>query len=366
MTAARTLAIVRKEFLHIVRDPRTLTLIFLIPFIQMVLLGYAATTDIENIGTVVLDGDRSPESRALIRAYEATNYFSITHYADSEAEMSDLLDRGAVRAALVIPAAYGRDLMAGKPVEVGFVIDGSDPTVANSIRAAALQTGQAQRQALAAGGGSLEVRPSVWYNPGLESVNFMIPALMGMILQFLATMLTSMAIVRERELGTIEQLIVTPIRPGELVVGKTLPYVMVSFLGLIEVLLIGIFWFGVPIKGSIGLLLALSALFLLGSLGIGILISSVSSTQQEAMLMSFLIMLPSIFLSGFFFPLEAMPWALRLMSYLVPLRYMLTIIRGIVLKGVGVAALQTEVLILLVFSTLILILASRRFRSGIA
>jgi ABC-2 type transport system permease protein len=366
MSAARMFAIVRKEFLHIQRDRRTLVLIFLLPFIQMVLLGYAATTDIENIGTVVLDGDRSAESRALIRAYQATGYFAISHYARSEAEVSDLLDRGVVRAALVIPADYGQRLLAGEAVDVGFLIDGSDPTVANSIRAAALQTGQAQRQLLAAGGGSLEVRPTIWYNPGLESVNYMIPALMGMIMQFLATMLTSMAIVRERELGTIEQLAVTPIRPVELVVGKTLPYVLVSFMGLIEVLTIGVFWFGVPIKGSIGLLLALSSLFLLGSLGIGILISSLAGTQQEAMLLSFLITLPSIFLSGFFFPLEAMPWALRLMSYLIPLRYMLTIIRGIVLKGVGLAALQTEVLVLLIFSTFILILASRRFRSNVA
>jgi ABC-2 type transport system permease protein len=366
MTAARTFAIVRKEFLHIRRDRRTLVLIFLLPFIQMVLLGYAATTDIENIGTVVLDGDRSAESRELIRAYEATGYFTISHYANSEAEVSDLLDRGVVRAALVIPAAYGQHLLAGEAVDVGFLIDGSDPTVANSIRAAALQTGQAQRQALAAGGGSLEIRPTIWYNPGLESVNYMIPALMGMIMQFLATMLTSMAIVRERELGTMEQLSVTPIRPIELVVGKTLPYVLVSFMGLIEVLVIGMYWFGVPINGSVSLLLILSSLFLLGSLGIGILISSLAGTQQEAMLMSFLITLPSIFLSGFFFPLEAMPWALRMMSYLIPLRYMLTIIRGIVLKGVGLAALQTEVLILAVFSVSIIILAARRFRSNIA
>ena len=229
-----------------------------------------------------------------------------------------------------------------------------------------LEPGQAQSLASAGGSRGIEVRPTIWYNPGLESVNFMIPALMGMIMQFLATMLTSIAIVRERELGTIEQLSVTPIRPVELVVGKTLPYVIVSFLGLVEVLLIGVFWFRVPINGSVSLLLALSSLFLLGSLGIGILISSLASTQQEAMLVSFLIMLPSIFLSGFFFPLEAMPWALRMLSYLIPLRYMLTIIRGIVLKGVGMAALQSEVVILAIFSVFILILASSRFRSNIA
>ena len=174
-----------------------------------------------------------------------------------------------------------------------------------------------------------------------------------------------MAIVREREYGTMEQLIVTPIQPGELVVGKTAPYVLVSFFDFLLVLAVGVFWFGVPIRGSIWLLLALAVLFLLGSLGIGILISSGANTQQEAMLMSFLVIVPSIFLSGFFFPLEAMPWALRAISHLIPLRYMLIIIRGIVLKGVGVAALQTEVLILAIFSMLILAQASLRFRKSL-
>jgi ABC-2 type transport system permease protein len=365
---ARTLSVMRKEFLHIVRDPRTLTLIFLIPVIQLILLGYAATTDIDNIATAVLDGDRSAESRTLINAYEATGYFHITHYVRSEDEMSRLLDDGDVRAALVIPASYGRRIASGESVDVGFIIDGSDPTIANSMLAAALQTGQAQAQAaLSRSGrpGGLEVRPTVWYNPGLESTNFMIPALMGMILQFLATLVTSMAIVREREYGTMEQLIVTPIRPAELIVGKIVPYVLVSFFDFLVVLGIGVYWFGVPIRGSIWLLFALAALFLVGSLGIGILISSGASTQQEAMLMSFLVLMPSIVLSGFFFPLEAMPLVLRGLSYLIPLRYMLIIIRSIVLKGVGLDALSNEVLILGIFSVLILIQAARRFRKSL-
>jgi ABC-2 type transport system permease protein len=365
---ARTLAIMRKEFLHIIRDPRTLVLIFLIPIIQMTLLGYAATTDIDNVALAVMDGDHSAESRALIRAYQSSGYFQVTRYVDSEDQMARLLDAGLVRAALVIPPSYGHSLLAGQPVEVGFVIDGSDPTVANSMLAAALQIGQAHARLQRRGQsliGGLEVRPTVWYNPGLESVNYMIPALMGLILQFLATLVTSMAIVREREYGTLEQLIVTPIRPAELVLGKTIPYVLVAFFDLFEVLLIGTLWFGVPIHGSIGLLLALSGLFLLGSLGIGILISTVTRSQQEAMLMSFLILMPSIFLSGFFFPLEAMPLLLRMLSYLIPLRYMLLIIRSIVLKGIGVAALQTEVLFLGVFCALILILAAWRFRKSL-
>jgi ABC-2 type transport system permease protein len=365
---ARTLAIMRKEFLHIIRDPRTLVLIFLIPVIQMTLLGYAATTDIDNVALAVLDADHSPESRALIRAYQSSGYFRVTHYVDSEDQMARLLDTGLVRAALVIPTAYGHSLLTRQPVEVGFVIDGSDPTVANGVLAAALQIGQAHARLQLRGqslSGGLEVRPTVWYNPGLESVNYMIPALMGLILQFLATLVTSMAIVREREYGTMEQLIVTPIRPVELVLGKTVPYVLVAFFDLLEVLLIGTLWFRVPIHGSIGLLLALSGLFLLGSLGIGILISTLTRSQQEAMLMSFLILVPSIFLSGFFFPLEAMPPLLRMLSYLIPLRYMLLIIRNIVLKGIGIAALQNEVLFLGIFCAVILLLAARRFRKSL-
>jgi ABC-2 type transport system permease protein len=362
---ARTLSIMRKEVLHIVRDPHTLVLVFLIPIVQLTLLGYAATTDIDNVRTAVLDGDRSAESRELMAAFEATGYFLLTQHVNDEDSMAALLDGGEARAALVIPAGYGQRISAGEGVEVGFIIDGSDPTVANSVLAAALQVGQAQDRARAGGAlpaGRTEVRPTVWYNPGLKSVNYMIPALMGLILQFLSTLVTSMAIVREREQGTIEQLIVTPIRPVELVLGKTVPYVVLSFLNFIQVLLIGVLWFKVPVHGDLGVLLLLSGLFLLGALGMGILISTVSNTQQEAMLLSFLILMPSIFLSGFFFPLEAMPVVLRALSYLIPLRYMLIVVRSVVLKGVGIGLLCEEVVALLIFSAVILGLAARRFR----
>ena len=368
MSRARFLAIMNKEFLHIIRDPRTLMLIFLIPIIQMTLLGYAATNDIDNVGMVLMDGDHTPESRALVQSFEATGYFVFTDYTDSEDEMTHLLDKGTVRGALVIPSGYAHQLLKGSPVQIGLIIDGSDPTVATTMLAAGQQTGQAYIQNLLgvrAAGGMLEVRPSVWYNPGLESVNFMIPALMGLILQFLATLLTSMAIVREREYGTMEQLIVTPIRPIELVLGKTVPYVLLSVFNLAEVLVIGTLWFGVPIKGSLLLLFTLSLLFLLGSLALGIVISTVSARQQEAMLMSFMILVPSIFLSGFFFPLEAMPGFLRVMSYMVPLRYMLAIVRSIVLKGVGFEAVRGEVIPLLILSVVILAVAANRFRKNL-
>lgn len=367
----RTLAVMRKEFLHIVRDPRTLVIIFMIPIIQMILLGYAATTDIDNIHLAVLDGDQTPDSRQLVQKYEATGYFQVIRYVENEGELEYLLDHGDARAGLVIPATYSRDVTAGRPVEIGFIIDGSDPTVANAILAAALQTGQAYAREL--GGSSLrligtiplEVRTTVWYNPDMESVNYMIPALMGMILQFMATLVTSMAIVRERELGTIEQLIVTPIRPAELIIGKVAPYVLVAFFNFLEVLVVGVVWFGVPIHGDLILLLELSALFLVGALSMGILISSATSTQQEAMMMSFLILMPSIFLSGFFFPLEAMPLALRALSYAIPLRYMLIIVRGIVLKGVGFEVLRGEILILSIFCVIVLAQAARRFRKSL-
>jgi len=209
---------------------------------------------------------------------------------------------------------------------------------------------------------ALEVRPRVWYNPDMKSVNFMIPGLMGMILFFITMMLTAMAIVRERERGTIEQLMVTPIRPLELIVGKVLPYVVVAFFDVLEVLAIGVLWFGVPIHGSVGLLLAFSAIFLMSSLGIGILISSFANTQQEAMMLAYFFMLPSLFLAGFFFPIEAMPGFLQTLSYLIPLRYMLSILRGIILKGVGWQVLAGQAGALALFGASIMLFAASRFK----
>lgn len=370
----RILAITRKEFLHILRDRNTLALMFLIPIIQMIMLGYAATTNIENIAIAVWDADSSPISQRLINQFDATDQFDVARYVLSREQMESLLDQGVVHAGLIIPEDFGQDLMTGQGPEIELVLDGSDPMVANNIIAGVLQIAQAiartQPQAPAgllgiARPASVSFDTTVLYNPELKSVNYMIPALMGMILQFLATLLTSMAIVRERERGTIEQLIVTPIRAFELVIGKVAPYVLVAFLDLLEVLLIAVLWFKVPINGDVGLLLALSALFLLGALGLGILISTAAKTQQEAMLLSMLILLPSIFLSGFFFPLEAMPLVLRLIGYLVPLRYMLIIIRSLVLKGVGFQVLQSEAIILGVFCVVILANAARRFRKSL-
>ena len=366
----RTFSMIRKEFLHIFRDPRTLAVMFAMPIVQLVLLGYAATTDVKHLRTAVLDGDRTVQSRALVDAYQASAYFDIVTYVRNEQELGLLLDGGQIRGGLLIPAGYGSDIAAGRQADVAFVIDGSDPSVASTVFAASQSVGQAQttriiQRTLGLDPSTMpgvQVRPRVWYNPDMKSASFMIPGLMGMVLFLLTTLFTSMSIVREREQGTIEQLIVTPVRPLELVIGKVVPYVFISFFDVLEVLAIGVFWFGVPINGSLTLLLSLSALFLLTSLGIGIFISSVANTQQEAMLLTFLTMFPSIFLAGFFFPIEAMPEWLQAITYVIPLRYMLVILRGIILKGVGLQLLQQEVIALVIFGVVIMTLAATRFR----
>ena len=370
---SRLLSIIRKEFIHIIRDPRSLAIMFVIPIIQLILLGYAATTDIRRLNTAVYDADRTIQSRQLVEAYRASDYFAIGYNVGSESEIAELLDRGAVRAGIIIPSGYGDNLAKGKAAQVAFLIDGSDPSVASTAFAASQSVGQAQsiqimQQRLGVDItqlGGIEIRPRVWYNPELKSANYMIPAVMGMILQFLTTLFTALTIVREREQGTIEQLVVTPIKSWELVVGKVVPYIGVAFFDLAEVLFIGVLWFDVPIRGSVPLLLVLSILFLLTTLGFGLLVSTAARSQQEAMFLSFLVMLPSIFLSGFFFPLEAMPWWLQGISYVIPLRYMLVILRGIILKGVGLPPLMDQVVALAILGPLIFTAASLRFRKSL-
>ncbi|WP_269447307.1 ABC transporter permease [Caldilinea sp.] len=366
----------RKEFIQIARDPRTLAMTFIMPVVMMFLLGYAATNDVRNIALAVLDRDRTPASRRLIDAYRVADYFVIAQRVDSEEELRQLIDRNIVRAGLIIPPGYGRTLAGWGDAEVGFVLDGSDPTVASTALAAAQLIGQAQAtqltiERLQTRGQTvmtaqpIDVRTIVWFNPGLISAYYMVPAMIGIILQYLTTILTATSIVRERERGTIEQLIVTPLRSWELIVGKLTPYVLIAFLNTIEVLTIGVLLFHVPINGDLGLLLALTALFLVTTLGIGLLISSVANTQQEAMLTTMFTLLPSIFLSGFFFPLAAMPGWLQLVSYAVPLRYFLIIVRGIVLKGVGLSALWPEVLALSAFALVVMSAAVMRFRKSL-
>lgn len=367
---SRLAAIIRKEVIHIWRDKRTLMIMILIPVVQLFLLGYSATTDIRHLNTAVYDADRSTQSRALIEAYRASDYFDINHFAENEQDLARWLDYGDVRAAMIIPSGYGDKLARGESTQVAFLLDGSDPSVATTAFAASQSIGQAQsteiiQQKLGVDIkqlGGIEVRPRVWYNPELKSSNYMVPALIGLILQFLTIMFTAQAIVREREQGTIEQLVVTPIRSWELIVGKLVPYSAIAFFSLAEILVIGTIWFGVPIRGSIPLLLFASFLFLLTTLGLGLLISTLAHTQQEAVLLTLVINLPGIFLSGFFFPLEAMPPFLQFLSFFIPLRYMLIILRAIVLKGVGIEPIFTQMVALAIFGFIIVIAASLRFR----
>jgi ABC-2 type transport system permease protein len=373
MSPTRLRAVMRKEFLQILRDPHTLYIVLAIPVVQMFLLGYTATTDVRNIPLAVVDLDRSASSRRLLDAYRAADYFRLAFDVDSEDQLRQLIDGGEARAGLIIPADFNERLLGGATAPVSFVIDGSDPSVASTALAAAeligqsvstriaLERSQAAGLASAAAPG-LEVRPQVWFNPDMVSAYFMVPALIGMILQLLTTMLTATAIVRERERGTIEQLIVTPIRSSELILGKIAPYVLIALFNTVEVLLVGTLWFGVPVRGSLGLLFLLSGLFLTSSLGIGLLISTIAQTQQQAMMLTWFTLLPTVFLSGFFFPLAAMPPLLQLVSRFIPLRYYLAIIRSILLKGVGAASLTEEIIALAILGGLALGGAVLRFR----
>lgn len=370
---SRLISIIRKEFIQIIRDRRTLAIILVIPIMQLFLLGYSATTDIRNVPLAVLDRCRCPESRALLDAYRTADYFRLAYTVWSEEEIRFLIERGTVRGGIIIPPDYHTALAAGE-ARVAFVLDGSDATAGSTALAAATLIGQqhattvmlAQLERRGIDGQRLrpplEVRTRVWYNPDLISSHFMIPGVIGMILYAITAILTATAIVRERERGTIEQLIVTPIRPWELVLGKIIPYVLLAFVNTIEVLAIGHGWFGVPVRGDLGLIVGCSGLLLLSGLGIGLFASTLANTQQEAMLTVWMTLLPSLFLSGFFFPLEAMPKVLQWLSYIVPLRYYLIIIRGLLIKGVGFTAIWPEVLALSLFGLFILSAAAVRFR----
>ncbi len=372
MLNTRIFSIVRKEFVQIFRDPRTLALIIVMPIIQLFLLGFAATTDVRNIPMAILDQNQSSQSRELLDAFRAADYFRIDYYVNSTDEYQKLIESGKIRAALVIPPDYDSQLLDGK-AQVLFVLDGSDGSVGATALSTARLIGQSYatkvleqqmtlRSSSALPAPPLEVRTQVWYNPDFRSAYFMIPGVIGMILSFITTILTATTIVRERERGTIEQLIVTPIRSWELIVGKLLPYVILAFIETFEILIIGHLSFAVPVRGSLLLITLASGLFLMSSLGIGLFASTVANTQQEAMLTVMMFNLPMIFLSGFFFPIQAMPKFLQLVSYAIPLRYYLVVIRALMIKGVGFAAIQSEIISLTIFGVVIMGAAAMRFR----
>ena len=345
----------------------------MVPALQLLLFGYAVTTNVDHIATVVLDQAMDGRSRDFIRAFTNTEYFTLVGNVSSHREAREAIDRGLAKVAFIIPPDFSRNLDSGKPAYVQAIIDGSDPNVATTALFTATSIAQSRaasevQTSLRRAGINralempIEIRPNILYNPSMQSVNFMIPGLIGLILQMQAVILTAFAIVREREKGTLEQLIVTPIKPWELMVGKIVPYVLIAFAQVAVALSVGTLWFKVEIVGSLLLLLTLSVVFLVGSLGIGLLVSTVSKTQTEALQMSMLVILPSILLSGFMFPRESMPAFLNYLGYLIPLTYFLKILRGIALKGIGMEYLWFEVLLLTVFALFIFGLSAKRFQ----
>jgi ABC-2 type transport system permease protein len=369
---SRVSALIRKEFIQIVRDRRTLAIILVQPAILLLLFGYAINTTVEHLPTIVLDQAGDRVSRDFIQALNNSGIFDVVDSARDPEMVRQAVDAGAVKVGVLIPSDFARDLAAGRPTEVQLLIDGSDPNIAQSALFAAVAVGQVrsalalsarlERIGLVTSAPAIDVRPVVLYNPNMASINFMVPGLIGLILQNQTLILTALAVVRERESGTLEQLVVTPIRRWEFMVGKVLPYLLLAFANVCLALAVGAFWFQVEIAGSIGLLLVLSVLFSISSLSLGLLISTVSQSQREATQLATFIILPTFLLSGFMYPRETMPLPLHDLGYLLPLTYFLRILRGIVLKGVGLDMLWGDVLPLAVMSLLLLTVSTWRFR----
>jgi ABC-2 type transport system permease protein len=365
--------VMRKEFLELRQDPKLFGIVILAPIIQLTMLGYAATTDVKDVPVVVVDEDRSVESRDLISRFDASANFVIAGSEPSVRQVDRYLDEGRAWMALVIPAGHSERVRRGESTTVQVIADGSDANSTNVALgyASNLVAGYARELAATHGGASAEplVRADVrvWFNPRLESRDFMIPGILALLLLVVTTNLSSMAIVREKELGTLEQLNVTPIARWELIVGKLLPYAVLGMVDVLLVIAVAVGWFEVPLRGSVLLLLAMCGIYLMSTLGLGLFVSTISSTQQQAMITtSFFFLLPMVFLSGFVFPIENMPEAIQKVTYLVPLRYFLVILRGIFLKGVGLETFWPDALALLTWGTAILVLATLRSSKRLA
>ena len=367
----RVFILVRKELIELRQDPRLFGIVVAAPLIQLLMLGYAATTDVRNVPVVVADADRSTASRDLVERFNASPNFTVIARVAGPSEIDPYLERGRAWMALSIPAGYGDGLGAGRPQKVQVVADGSDANSTNiglgyatsliSVYAQQLVTGASADDARRAGG--IDPRVRVWFNPRLESRHFMIPGILALLLLVVTTNLSSMAIVREKEMGTLEQLNVTPLRRWELVAGKLLPYALVGIIDVLLALAVAVLWFQVPLRGSVWLLLALTAVYLLTTLGLGLFVSTISSTEQQAMMTSmFFFLMPMIYLSGFVFPIENMPAPIQPFTYLIPLRYFLVVVRGIFLKGVGIETLWPQGLALLAWGAGVSALAVARLR----
>ncbi len=363
----RLIAVARKEVLQISRDPRSLILAFVLPVFLLVVFGYAITWDVRDIITVVVDQDHTAKSQDFVDAFSASGYFRVTRHLDRVDEVPPLFDRGAARLALVIPPGFERDLAHGHGAPVQALVDGADANTATIVLGYARATVQTWSQRVLFAGQN--VRPPliaqsrVWYNEQLVSRNMIVPGLVVTIMMIISAMLTALTIAREWERGTMEQLAATPVSRLEVVLGKLLPYLAIGMIDVTMTAVLGVAVFGVPFRGDVALLAALSFLFLTGALGLGIFISAVAKSQlmatQFALLATYL---PAFLLSGFMFPLETMPAPLQAISFLVPARYFLVVVRGIFLKGVGLDVLWLQALLMVAFAVAGLGLAVRAFR----
>lgn len=367
------LSILWKEFVQLRRDPKLFPVLFISPILQLLLLGYAANLDVKNIPTVICDLDRSTASRGFLDDFVNSGYFSVAVRVGRMDEIDRYIDNGDAAMAMVVPRGFGDGLAAGRPAPVLVIVDGSESQSASigvnyatmiSSRYAQKIIFDAFERTKGRGLKPVLVNPElrIWYNPDLKSRNFMIPGVLGLILMITTTTLASLGIVREREAGTMEQLIVTPIRPHQLIVGKLLPFVIIGLIDAVFVLGVARLWFGVPLRGSAALLLTLCLAFMLTTLGTGLFISTISRTQQQAMLTSMFFIMPQMMLSGFVFPVENMPPFFQYVTTVIPLRYFLVIIRGIMLKGTGWAELWPQAAGLVALGTLILGLSVARFK----
>jgi len=366
----------RKEFIQMMRDKRVIFLIFIPPLIQLIMFGYVATTDVRHISLAVLDEDHSVMSRALIEDFRGSPNFDIKVTVTSKREIRDLLDGGRVVAAIDIGRGFERKILRNESAPLQVILDGADSNFATiaggyaSVIVSKFSNDRLKerlaRQGINAEISPLEMKPRIWFNEELKSVNYMVPGIVGMLMAIGTMMLSALGIVKEKEHGTLEQLIVTPLTPAELLIGKMAPYVVTSLIQVLLIVGFGVFWFRVPFRGDFFLLLSLVPLFLLPSLGLGLFISLISSSQYQAFLTGFLVLQPTIMLSGFIFPIRNMPPVIQFATYFLPIRYFLEIIRGIFLKGVGIEYLWPQVWPLMILGILIFGLAVSRFKKKIS
>ncbi len=374
MVYERVRHMIKKEFLQVLRNPKMRAIVLVMPLVQSMVFGYAVTTDVKQVPTAVYDQSETPESRELIARFLHSGYFSLQAVLTNEREMDAALDAGKVAAIIVLPADFAASVATGTTAPVQIVVDGTDSNTAgvvlnyagNIVRTHALELQQRRLPSLGMGipGANLQVR--AWFNENLTSRNFYVPGVIAAIVMLVTLLLTSMSVVREKEMGTMEQIVVTPITPLEFILGKTMPSIVLGFVNMMFVTLISVFWFDIPVRGSIVTLLAANAFYLMSTIGIGLLISTVSDTQQQAMMSTFFFYFPAILLSGFMFPIANMPEAVQYFTYLNPLRYFLVIIRGVFLKGVGVAVLWPQIAALFLIGGVVLFMAVKKFRKTLA